>query len=84
MAEPALVSSELSPAIANGGGLQFDDQTRIERLVLDPSTPVHVAARVAYDPARTEPIVEPLMCVAVNPEHWYIEESFRQLVDEGA
>ena len=64
--------------------LYVDDQSRIERLVLDPAAPVHVAARIAHNSARTDAIVELLMGVTVDPEHRHIEEGIWKLGDEGA
>ena len=65
-------------------GFYVDAQTRIERFVPDPAAPVHAAAWIAHDPARTDSIVELLMRMAVHAQHGHIEEGVRMLVDEGA
>ena len=84
-ATSATVPCSLRPDTSGSGEVwHIDDQTRIERLVLNPAAPVHLAARVAHDAARPDSIVALLMRVAVDPEHGHIKESIRKLADAPA
>jgi hypothetical protein len=64
--------------------MHIDDRARLERLVLDPATPVHVAAGIAHHAAGVNSMVEQQMCVPMHPEHRHIKEGIRKLVDENA